>query len=138
MQIFFGFSCLSEWSCDETDVIGCNPKCRIRGNIRLMDVSVACSCAKNFLLQLNTPLPTSNAHLQETDGPTLPEQPHMYRCSAAPWPFIGILFAASSPVSVIESFDVGKLLFSEKTKGLDVKRLMVSCLLLAVQSLRAL
>lgn len=62
----------------------------------------------------------------------------MYRWSVAPWPFIGILFAASSPVSVIESFDVGKLLFSPKTKGLDVKRVMVSCLLLAAQSLRAL
>lgn len=42
----------------------------------------------------------------------------MYRWSAAPWPFIGILFAASSPVSVIESFDVGKLLFFPKNKRL--------------------
>lgn len=71
----------------------------------------------NFLLQLYTPLPTSNAHLQETDGLTLPEQPHMYCWSTALWPFIGILFATSSPVSVIESFDVGKLFFPQKQKA---------------------
>lgn len=38
------------------------------------------------------------------------------RWAAAVWPFIGVLFAASSPVSVIESFDAVELLFFSPAK----------------------